>query len=182
MTAVARRRSPGSPSGRAPRPRPRRRCSPPRPSAAGFRRGGLSGDAQLDTVGLLAAVERYGVRLQEFTGVAQRAEPSCVRDHRPAISLAFSARASMRVESLDDASHHRREAIDLIAQLLTRHDVGQRQSNAGDLAGEELGVGLGALGDLAVVVGGQRGRVAPGGSGRAGSAAPRTRPATTTPT
>ena len=41
-------------------------------------RGGLpsgvvvSGDAQLDTVRLLAAVERYGVRLQEFTGVAQR--------------------------------------------------------------------------------------------------------------
>ena len=33
----------------------------------------LSGDAALDTVGLLAAVERYGVRLQEFTGVAQRA-------------------------------------------------------------------------------------------------------------
>jgi hypothetical protein len=32
----------------------------------------LSGDAALDTVGLLAAVERYGVRLQEFTGVAQR--------------------------------------------------------------------------------------------------------------
>lgn len=32
----------------------------------------LSGDATLDTVGLLAAVERYGVRLQEFTGVAQR--------------------------------------------------------------------------------------------------------------
>jgi hypothetical protein len=32
----------------------------------------LSGDAVLDTVVLLAAVERYGVRLQEFTGVAQR--------------------------------------------------------------------------------------------------------------
>ena len=32
----------------------------------------VSGDAALDTVGLLAAVERYGVRLQEFTGVAQR--------------------------------------------------------------------------------------------------------------
>ena len=32
----------------------------------------VSGDAQLDTVRLLAAVERYGVRLQEFTGVAQR--------------------------------------------------------------------------------------------------------------
>ncbi|HEX4980691.1 MAG TPA: hypothetical protein VFV63_03295 [Ilumatobacteraceae bacterium] len=32
----------------------------------------LSSDATLDTVGLLAAVERHGVRLQEFTGVAQR--------------------------------------------------------------------------------------------------------------
>jgi len=32
----------------------------------------VSGDATLDTVGLLAAVERHGVRLQEFTGVAQR--------------------------------------------------------------------------------------------------------------
>jgi hypothetical protein len=32
----------------------------------------VSGDAVLDTVGLLAAIERYGVRLQEFTGVAQR--------------------------------------------------------------------------------------------------------------
>ena len=32
----------------------------------------LSGDAALDTVGLLAGVERHGVRLQEFTGVAQR--------------------------------------------------------------------------------------------------------------
>jgi hypothetical protein len=32
----------------------------------------LSGDAELDTVDLLTAVERYGVRLQEFTGVAQR--------------------------------------------------------------------------------------------------------------
>lgn len=32
----------------------------------------VSGDAELDTVSLLAAVERYGVRLQEFTGVAQR--------------------------------------------------------------------------------------------------------------
>ncbi len=32
----------------------------------------VSGDGVLDTVGLLAAVERYGVRLQEFTGVAQR--------------------------------------------------------------------------------------------------------------
>ncbi|HWM22233.1 MAG TPA: hypothetical protein VNO51_21255 [Ilumatobacteraceae bacterium] len=32
----------------------------------------LSGDAALDTVSLLAAVERHGVRLQEFTGVAQR--------------------------------------------------------------------------------------------------------------
>jgi hypothetical protein len=31
-----------------------------------------SGEARLDTVGLLAAVERHGVRLQEFTGVAQR--------------------------------------------------------------------------------------------------------------
>ena len=32
----------------------------------------VSGDAMLDTVGLLAGVERHGVRLQEFTGVAQR--------------------------------------------------------------------------------------------------------------
>jgi hypothetical protein len=32
----------------------------------------LSGDAGLDTVRLLAAIERHGVRLQEFTGVAQR--------------------------------------------------------------------------------------------------------------
>ena len=31
----------------------------------------VSGDAHLDTVSLLAAVERYGARLQEFTGVAQ---------------------------------------------------------------------------------------------------------------
>jgi hypothetical protein len=33
----------------------------------------VSGEATLDTVGLLASVERYGVRLQEFTGVPQRA-------------------------------------------------------------------------------------------------------------
>ncbi len=32
----------------------------------------VSGDATLDTVSLLAGVERHGVRLQEFTGVAQR--------------------------------------------------------------------------------------------------------------
>jgi hypothetical protein len=32
----------------------------------------VSGDATLDTVGLLALIERHGVRLQEFTGVAQR--------------------------------------------------------------------------------------------------------------
>ena len=32
----------------------------------------VSGDAHLDTVALLAAVESYGVRLQEFTGVVQR--------------------------------------------------------------------------------------------------------------
>ena len=31
--------------------------------------------------------------------------------------------------------------------------VAQRQPDAGDLAGEELGVGLGALGDLAIGVG-----------------------------
>ena len=32
----------------------------------------VSGDAGLDSVALLAAVERHGVRLQEFTGVAER--------------------------------------------------------------------------------------------------------------
>ena len=32
----------------------------------------VSGDVELDTVRLLATVESYGVRLQEFTGVAQR--------------------------------------------------------------------------------------------------------------
>ena len=40
-------------------------------------------------------------------------------------------------------------------ELLTRHDVGQGEADAGDLAGEELGVSLRSFGDLAVVVGGQ---------------------------
>ena len=41
----------------------------------------------------------------------------------------------------------------MVAHLARGGDVGERQSDAGELAGEELGVGLGALGDAPVELG-----------------------------
>ena len=46
-----------------------------------------------------------------------------------------------------------RQVGELVPELLAGDDVGQHQAHAGDLAGQELGVGLGALGDAAVELG-----------------------------
>ena len=45
------------------------------------------------------------------------------------------------------------EVGELLAQLVAGHRVGEHQAHAGDLAGEELGVGTGALGHAAVELG-----------------------------
>ena len=45
------------------------------------------------------------------------------------------------------------QPLEVLADLARGRDVGQRQAHAGDLAGEELGVGLRPLGDAAVVLG-----------------------------
>ncbi len=63
---------------------------------------------------------------------------------------------ALSVEAVEPAgqplerARHRRQ---LVAQLLARQAVRQHQPHAGDLAGEELGVGLRPFGDLAVELG-----------------------------
>ena len=46
----------------------------------------------------------------------------------------------------------------MLLELAGAGDIGEPEAHAGELAGEELGVGLGALGDTAVVVGLDRSR------------------------
>ena len=59
-------------------------------------------------------------------------------------------------------------------------DLAQREARGRQLARQELGLGLRALVDEAILLGAQRGRARPGGSAPAGSAARRRRPASRT--
>ena len=95
----------------------------------------------------------------------------------PSAGSAVEAVVEAGAQALDGVD----EVFEALVEVLRRHDVGQGEPDAGHLAGQELGVGLGAGVDLAIDLGLLAGRARPGGSGPAGSAARRRRPATTAP-